>query len=90
MVGHENLKYHGPNVYKNLHVNFTDCHSDFMALILCMLQVYGAEGLSGQKLHMYFEHSRSRGGDVESVDILTDAKCAIVTFDRFGGKSNEF
>lgn len=48
-------------------------------------QVYGAETFGQQKLHMYFEHSRSNGGDVDTIDILNEEKCAIITFVKFGG-----
>ena len=34
MMGHEDLKYHGLNVYENLNVNFADCIYPYMLYIM--------------------------------------------------------
>ena len=35
MVGNEDLKYNGPNVYENLNVNFTGCHAFVCCGLVC-------------------------------------------------------
>ena len=34
LVGHEDVNFHGPNVYENLNVNFTDCIGSNLAKII--------------------------------------------------------
>ena len=50
-----------------------------------MFQVYGVEGMSNQKIQMYFEHPKSKGGDVSDVELVQEHKCAVVIFEDYEG-----